>query len=468
MRSITQAVVEKYGDDDDEDSSSSGFILFVPRSSPRKRLPSTLILDHCEIDSVGDEESLSSICNEVHELDLAHNQISHWDEVNKLINCLPKLSFLNLSYNMLGNVNVNTPASSYPSLKKLVLNRVGIKWNVLVPYLSLVPNLEELHLSFNEIEITVEETEGTEEVFPKITTLHFDGNKVENKDHLLWLSNKFPSLTSLVLCDCPLWTLRLKSSIARQAQIKRMSGSSSGSCSSSAESSLTVSCSGDGKTSSCCTVLSENEKFAPERTKLDETSLFPHVRTVSLNNSMFDCWEEVSVLRSWPSLAELRMQSCPLFRKLTEHERRQLTIARLPNLRRLNGGGDISPKEREEAERNFLRRFHDYDVKPARYFELLDVHGHVAPFAEVKLAPPKVANVWVRYGEQCWNEKNLSLYITLKELREKFSFTVGLAASKLRIWHNDQCQPMLMRFPTKRLYSYNVKDGDEFLIDEKL
>lgn len=126
------------------------------------------------------------------------------------------------------------------------------------------------------------------------------------------------------------------------------------------------------------------------------------------------------------------------------------------------------------------------------------MHGHVAPFAEVKLAPPKVANVWVRYGEQRWNEKNLSLYITLKELRgktqslsnkmgrfceisqvsnflrtccgviEKFSFTVGLAASKLRIWHNDQCQPMLMRFPTKRLYSYNVKDGDEFLIDEKL
>lgn len=74
-------------------------------------------------------------------------------------------------------------------------------------------------MSFNEIEITVEETEGTEEVFPKITTLHFDGNKVENKDHLLWLSNKFPSLTSLVLCDCPLWTLRLKSSIARQAQV---------------------------------------------------------------------------------------------------------------------------------------------------------------------------------------------------------------------------------------------------------
>lgn len=81
MRSITQAVQEKYSDDD-EDSSCAGFVLFVPRSSPRRRLPSTLILDHCNIDSVGDEECLSSLCHEVKELDLAHNQISHWDEVS--------------------------------------------------------------------------------------------------------------------------------------------------------------------------------------------------------------------------------------------------------------------------------------------------------------------------------------------------------------------------------------------------
>ena len=60
-------------------------------------------------------------------------------QVNKLISCLPKLSFLNLSYNMLGSVNVTAPENSYPSLKKLVLNRVGIQWNVLVPYLSLIP-----------------------------------------------------------------------------------------------------------------------------------------------------------------------------------------------------------------------------------------------------------------------------------------------------------------------------------------
>jgi hypothetical protein len=86
-------------------------------------------------------------------------------------------------------------------------------------------SLEELHLSFNQIEIAVEDEDATDEratteVFPKITTLHFDGNRVENRDHLLWLSVTFPSLTSLVLCDCPLWTLRWKSPAARKAQVR--------------------------------------------------------------------------------------------------------------------------------------------------------------------------------------------------------------------------------------------------------
>lgn len=81
-------------------------------------------------------------------------------------------------------------------------------------------SLEELHLSFNQMEISVDESsENDKEIFPKIKILHFDGNCVENRDHLLWLSNRFPSLTSLVLCDCPLWTLRWNSSAGRKAQV---------------------------------------------------------------------------------------------------------------------------------------------------------------------------------------------------------------------------------------------------------
>nr|CAG4641669.1 EOG090X05JJ [Eurycercus lamellatus] len=406
----------------------------------KKNFLNVLIYDSYEIDIADAQATLSSRICYVRLLNPCSNTLSSLTIINKIITCLPKLNFLNLSYNLLGRENVNSiPPTLYPSLKKLVLNHVGIHWSVLVPYLEFAPNLEELHLSFNQMEIPSSDNDCKKNnlVLPKITTLHFDGNRVEHREHLQWISEVFPSLTSLVLCDCPLWTLRWKSSptIIRDGE-KRMSGGSLGSYSSSAETSSYATCSGNGK-SPCCGVLVDD--LCKERSD-DEgasSSFFLHLRSISINNSFLECWEEVDYLREWPSLVELRLQSCPLFCKLTEHERRQLTIARLPNLRRLNGGCDIGHKEREESERNFIRRFNNFETKPKRYEELVNQHGNVAPFAEVSLSPPKVVNVWVRYGEQRWNEKNLSLHMTMKELRERFSYVVGLPASKLRIWHFD-------------------------------
>lgn len=52
-------------------------------------------------------------------------------------------------------------------------------------------------------------------------------------------------------------------------------------------------------------------------------------------------------------------QGCPLWEsnEYTEHERRQLFIARLPNVDTLNGGGKIGHDEREDAERAFIRYY---------------------------------------------------------------------------------------------------------------
>nr|CAG4650130.1 EOG090X05JJ [Sida crystallina] len=455
MRTLTQAVHEKYSDDDSS-SSDNGIILYVPRSSPRRRLPSVLVLDHCEIDSVGDEHYLESDCCAIRELDISHNNIKQWEEVNKLVCSLPNLTFLNLSFNPLGGSSVINPSACFSSLKQLILNRSGIQWDELAPYLLLAPNLEELHLSFNDMKIPLEKEETFN--FSKITTLHYDGNKVENRDHLMWISNTFPSLTTLVLCECPLWTFRWTSSALRAQDMQEKKSSGSSSCDSD-----TSSCYGDGKSSSCC--APSQESLAPD---LPSQTLFPFLRSVSLNHCHVDCWEEVGQLRLWPSLTELRMQSCPLFQKLTEHERRQLTIARLPNIQRLNGGCQISAQEREGAERHFIRQYQDREIQPARFTELMNLYGEVQKLVDVCLRPPKTVDVWVRWGEQRWLEKKISLYLTLKELKERFSFTLGIPSSKLRIFHFDQCQPHTMTFPAKRLYSYNVRDGDEFIVSEKL
>jgi len=93
-----------------------------------------------------------------------------------------------------------------------------------------------------------------------------------------------------------------------------MSGSSFASSSGSADSSSMASCSGDGKTSPCCVPFLDHDCSEHTKENFVTSRMFPHLRSISLNNSMFDCWEEIGQLRIWPSLAELRMQSCPLFR----------------------------------------------------------------------------------------------------------------------------------------------------------
>lgn len=54
-------------------------------------------------------------------------------------------------------------------------------------------------------------------------------------------------------------------------------------------------------------------------------------------------------------------KGCPLWEsnEYTEHERRQLLIARLPNVKTLNGGGKITVEEREDSERAFIRYYMD-------------------------------------------------------------------------------------------------------------
>lgn len=51
---------------------------------------------------------------------------------------------------------------------------------------------------------------------------------------------------------------------------------------------------------------------------------------------------------------------------------------------------------------------------------------------------------------------------------ERTSSATGLIASKLRFFHTNGSLPDEMRIASKQLYSYNVQDGDEFIIIEKI
>lgn len=82
-------------------------------------------------------------------------------------------------------------------------------------------------------------------------------------------------------------------------------------------------------------------------------------------------WDDIDRLSRFPTLKYLRIQNWPLWDKCdsTEHERRQLLIARLPKVQILNGGGVIGSEEREDAERAFIRYYLDKPEsdRPERY-----------------------------------------------------------------------------------------------------
>lgn len=99
----------------------------------------------------------------------------------------------------------------------------------------------------------------------------------------------------------------------------------------------------------------------------------------------------------------LSLQNWPLWEKCdaTEHERRQLLIARLPYIQTLNGGGVITAEEREDAERAFIRYYMDRPEsdRPERYNELVAIHGKLDPLVNIDLRPEKRVKVTFTYGD---------------------------------------------------------------------
>lgn len=108
-------------------------------------------------------------------------------------------------------------------------------------------------------------------------------------------------------------------------------------------------------------------------------------------------------MAKFPALRNLRVQNWPLWDKCdaTEHERRQLLIARLPYVHTLNGGGVINSEEREDAERAFIRYYMDRPEsdRPERFAELIAVHGKLDPLVSIDLRPEKRVKVTFTYGD---------------------------------------------------------------------
>ncbi|XP_017877620.1 tubulin-specific chaperone cofactor E-like protein isoform X2 [Ceratina calcarata] len=465
MPSLLEALELKYGgsttdcsltDEETETSSPKAALsvsIFIPKKSPRHTVPALLVLQDCDIESAGnDAEKLRNKCKNVEELDLAQNKLSQWAEVFGILQHMPKIKFVNLSFNCLAEV-LEVKHGSYDLLKNLVLNGTRVTWSTVQGLIRLLRNLEELHLSLNEYKTVDVDHQKPENRNLSVKKLHFTGNPVEVWNEISKLGYMFPNLESLVLAECPIRSLGLednRNSNETETCPKttesedHVSQDNANMNNLDAEENTSVDEKGnrifaEGKVNYD---RSESESESSGTTIRSSHDPFRKLRFLNVNGTLLSTWDDIERLARFPALKSLRIQGCPLFespREYTEHERRQLLIARLPNVETLNGGGVISSQEREDAERAFIRYYMDKPEadRPERYSELVAIHGKLDPLVHVDLTPEK---------------------------RVKVTFTYGDLIEVMKA----QYGPEEMLYPNKQLYRYNIRNGDEIIIDSKL
>ena len=158
MVTLQESIDEKYGEKENE-AEDFGFIVFVSSSPEAKAgmFPPLMTLNDYHIERFGEFCDLSTKIRHVRELDLTDNLLADWSEIVNILSSFPSLTFLNLSNNLLndkeggGNLLTEHLDNVKSPMTKLVLNGNNVSWKTVVSLSDKMPNLEELHLSTNNL-----------------------------------------------------------------------------------------------------------------------------------------------------------------------------------------------------------------------------------------------------------------------------------------------------------------------------
>ncbi|KAF7646984.1 hypothetical protein LDENG_00179460 [Lucifuga dentata] len=321
VHTFVQVISEKYNlENFPYAPGMGGVVLPSPPGSPVKNclfLPSVLVLNYCGICKAGDRSHIASFCAHVVELDLSYNQIKDWGEICAIVSNIPNLDFLNLSMNPLSGADLEpSMAEDFSSLRRLVLINTHVSWDTVHTLTQHTPELEELFLCLNGYN-TVSESQTS---CPSLRLLQITDNQLQEWTEVRKLGLMYPSLHTLVLAN--------------------------------------------------------NSLESVDDTQETLQWLFPSLRSINLNNSGLSKWEDIGRLNFFPKLEEVKAKGIPLLQPYTNQERRSLLLAQLPSILVLNGSA-VSEAEREDAERFFIRYFHDCSqLEPPERYCIVHTHTH--------------------------------------------------------------------------------------------
>jgi len=293
-----------------------------------------VVLQDARVSSAGPPGALAAACPLIEELDLTGNPLGGWDVPLEIAAQLEKLRFFSLVRVQLPEPTRAIPdpvsiASSFASLRTLVLNETGVRFAGACIVCAQLPKLEELQLGDHDVHLGAR-AEGISTpaelaaAFPSLRSLLLEKAGVSSWDEV-WDLRALPKLEIISLNANPIDKVRYDAADGVAV----------------AESAYAA----------AAKAAKADKTRPPERVPAPFASL----RGLFLLESALASWEDVDHIDRFPALRELRLQDAPVVRGVGASVARQLVTARVGSIEALNGA-TVSKREREAAERFYLRQ----------------------------------------------------------------------------------------------------------------
>lgn len=160
-RTLSECIAARYLDEEPAEAGAAPSpVVYFSLQTPKEgegadryaglQLVRTLVLSGARVRAPGDPAVLRA-CSKLVELDLADNGLESWTDVAAMIRHFPRLQSLTLSRNeaLQSLPAEDLPAHSFPSIRTLVLNGIGLSWATLAHLSAWFPGLRELGMAQN-------------------------------------------------------------------------------------------------------------------------------------------------------------------------------------------------------------------------------------------------------------------------------------------------------------------------------
>lgn len=257
-------------------------------------------LSNMMVSSPGKNNELKDLIPNVINLDLSQNLLSSWTDVIEICEQLPNLSSLILSKNRLelpGNIDANHKCFSL--LKLLVLNDVAYSWKEILSCAVLWPYIQELCAQDNKI-LQLETPSCP--IFSDLRILNLDNNPIVSWKQICKLGG-LKNLEELHIDNISLESI-----------------------------------------------------IFSDVSPLEKTDLFPNLKSLFIRDNKLQQWQDISELNKLARLKNLMVNHNPIVQSTSPETSRQLIIAKILGLERLNRT-QIDRSERRGAEIDYLKRF---------------------------------------------------------------------------------------------------------------